>query len=120
MADQNVAHGSFVIERLIDAPPSRVYAAFATAEGKERWSGAPQAEALRREFDFRVGGHDRLFCQWQEGAHRSHPKIRTTDFRAEYRDIVPVRRIVYVYERYLDESRISVSLATVQFHAHEG
>ena len=39
--------------------------------------------------------------------------------RAEHSDIVPQRRIVYVYQMYLDETKISASLATVQFHPHD-
>lgn len=119
MAAQNAEHGAFIIERLIDASPSQVYAAFATAEGKERWFSAPPAKVLKREFDFRVGGRDRLVVQWPPGSHAKVPKALTTDFRAEYWDIVPQRRIVYVYEMYLDEHKISVSLATVEFQPHE-
>ncbi len=120
MSDHNAEHGSFLVERLIDAPPAQVYAAFATAEGKARWFSAPQTEVLARAFDFRVGGHERLHCRWQEGAHRNRPAVRTTDFRAQYLDIVPQRRIVYVYEMYLEELKISVSLVTVEFRPHEG
>jgi uncharacterized protein YndB with AHSA1/START domain len=36
-------------------------------------------------------------------------------YDARYHDIVPDRRIVYTYDMYLDETRISVSLATVEF-----
>lgn len=115
MSDHSTEHGSFLIERLIDAAPSPVYSAFATAEGKARWFNGPAAQVLAREFDFRVGGRDRLYCQWPAGSHGRHPSVRTTDFRAEYLDIVPERRIVYVYEMYLDERKISISLATVQF-----
>ena len=117
MSSHTAEHGSFVIERLIDAPRARVFAAFATADGKERWFGAPQAKVLRREFDFRVGGRDRLLCQWPAGVHQGSPQALTTDFRAEYWDIVPEQRIVYVYEMYLDEVKISVSLATLALHA---
>ena len=114
MAGQNAAHGSFVVERLIDASPSQVYAAFATAEGKERWFNAPQAKVLKRDFDFRVGGRDRLMVEWPPGSHAKAPEALTTDFRAEYRDIVPERRIVYVYDLYIDARKISVSLATIE------
>ncbi len=120
MSDQTAEHGSFTIERLIEAPAARVYAAFATAEGKECWFSGPQAKVLKREFDFRPNGRDRLLVQWPPGAHAKSPKGLTTDFRAEYWDIVPQRRIVYVYEMYIDERKISVSLATVEFHPHEG
>ena len=115
MADQNAEHGAFVIERLIDASPAQVYAAFASAKDKERWFSAPQTQVLQREFDFRVGGRDRLVVEWPPGSHAKTSKSLTTDFRAEYWDIVPERRIVYVYEMYLDECKISVSLATTEF-----
>lgn len=120
MSEQHAEHGSFVIERLIEAPAARVYAAFATAQGKQRWFSGPQAKVLAHEFDFRVGGRERLYCRWPQGAHSDRPEVRTTDFRAQYLDIEPNRRIVYVYEMYLDERKISISLATVQLHPHEG
>ena len=87
---------------------------------KARWFHGPQAQVESREFDFRVGGRDRLHCRWPPGAHANLPHVSTSDFRAEYHDIVPQRRIVYVYEMYLDETKISVSLATVQFHRTKG
>ena len=118
MSEQHAAHGTFVIERLIEAPPARVYAAFASAPAKSRWFNAPQAEVLVREFDFRVGGRERLQCRWPPEAHRNRSGVRTTDFRAQYLDIEPNRRIVYVYEMYLDERKISVSLATVELRSH--
>lgn len=109
MSEQAATHGSFTIERLIDAPVAQVYAAFSTAAGKARWFAAPDGEVIEREFEFRTGGRDRLRCQWRDG--------HVTDFRAQYWDIVPERRIVYTYEMNLDATRISVSLATVQFQA---
>ncbi len=122
MSDQNVGHGFFVIERLIEAPPSRVYAAFATTEGKARWFGPPHPDGkvLKRESDFRVGGRDRLLCEWAAGSHPKTPTGVTTDFRAEYWDIVPQQRIVYVYEMYLGERKISVSLAMVELRPQKG
>ena len=38
--------------------------------------------------------------------------VRSVD--ARYHDIVPDQRIVYAYDMYLDQTRISVSLATVE------
>jgi uncharacterized protein YndB with AHSA1/START domain len=38
-------------------------------------------------------------------------------YQSEFRDIVPEQRIVYTYEMYTDETRISVSVATVQFES---
>ena len=41
--------------------------------------------------------------------------IRHATFVARYHGIVPDQRIVTTYEMYLDEKRISVSLATLEF-----
>jgi uncharacterized protein YndB with AHSA1/START domain len=38
-----------------------------------------------------------------------------TDFEARYFDVVPNERIVYAYQMHLDERKISVSLATIEF-----
>jgi uncharacterized protein YndB with AHSA1/START domain len=40
---------------------------------------------------------------------------RVSSFDAHYQDIVPDQRIVYTYDMHLNETRISVSLATVEF-----
>jgi uncharacterized protein YndB with AHSA1/START domain len=40
-----------------------------------------------------------------------------TDFQAHYLDIVPLRRIVYAYNMHVNEKKISVSLATIQFES---
>ena len=41
-------------------------------------------------------------------------------FDARYYDIVPNERIVYAYEMYLDDKRISVSVATFELKADGG
>jgi uncharacterized protein YndB with AHSA1/START domain len=38
-----------------------------------------------------------------------------SSFDCHYYDIVPNERIVYAYEMYLDDQRISVSVATIEF-----
>ncbi|HEY5238834.1 MAG TPA: SRPBCC family protein [Rhizomicrobium sp.] len=105
------SHGQFTIERIVKAPPARVYAAWSTKEGKEAWFAAPDKwTLLTREFDFREGGRERLAGKWASGM--------VTTFDALYRNIVPNERIVYVYDMWIDDKRISVSLATVQFEPH--
>ena len=61
--------------------------------------------------DFRVGGRERARGRWASGV--------ITDFQAHYLDIVPLKRIVYSYTMHVDEKKISVSLATVQFEPAE-
>jgi len=108
MAEQSVTHATFAIERFYDATPAKVFAAWADPQAKARWFEGPAAWRKERfEFDFRVGGRERMISRPPAGpAHI---------FEAEYRDIVPDRRIVYCCDMRLDDLRISVSLATVEF-----
>lgn len=103
-------HATFTIDRVFDAPVTRVYAAFSNLEAKSRWfPGNPDWEQHERTFDFRVGGHERLKGRWRNGA--------ATDFDCLYHDIVPERRIVYSYGLHHDGYFLSVSLATLEFAA---
>lgn len=103
----SVAHGSFTLRREYDAPVAMVFGAWADKAAKARWFAAPDAREDIREQNFEVGGRDRLSATWPNG--------RVSDFRAEYRDIVANERIVYVYDMYVNGTKISVSLATVTF-----
>jgi uncharacterized protein YndB with AHSA1/START domain len=108
MSQRSTQHATFVIERHYDAPPVRVFAAWATREAKARWFAGPSEWIENdREFDFRVGGRERLVGVWPGG--------RVSTFDARYQDIVPNERIIYAYDMHLGETKISVSLATVEF-----
>ena len=104
-------HNTFTVERRIKAPVERVYAAFADPEAKERWFGGRQKQwvAEVREFDFRVGGKERVRGRWHTGM--------VSDFQATYHDIVPNERIVYAYDMYVDDKKLSVSVATIEVYA---
>jgi uncharacterized protein YndB with AHSA1/START domain len=103
-------HATFTIERKLDFPPAKVFNAWADPNAKERWFGPPSdVKTENREQNFHVGGRDRLKGSWPSGM--------VSEFSAEYWDIVPNARIVYVYEMHLNGKKISVSLATVQFVA---
>jgi uncharacterized protein YndB with AHSA1/START domain len=109
MSRRSVQHASFVIEREFPHPPARVFAAWADRKAKEKWFAGPggQWKPLERQMDFRVGGSERARGQWANG--------RVTDFQAHYHDIVQDQRIVYSYGMHVDDKRISVSLATIEF-----
>jgi uncharacterized protein YndB with AHSA1/START domain len=101
-------HATFVIDRNFTASPAQVFAAWADPAANARWFAGPDAwKKLDRELDFRVGGHELLRGAWANGP--------VSTFEARYWDIVPDQRIVYTYDMHLDEKRISVSLATVEF-----
>jgi uncharacterized protein YndB with AHSA1/START domain len=99
-----VEHATFVVERRYAVPPERAFAAWADPEAKARWYVDSDA---RLELDFRVGGRER-----HQGAA---PDGRSYSYEALYQDIVAAQRIVYTYEMLLQGTRISVSLATVEF-----
>lgn len=111
---RSVQHATFTIERVYDAPAALTYSAWADPERKARWFGGTpgQWDLEIREFDFRVGGRERLRGRWKSGT--------ISDFQAAYYDIVPEQRIMLVYDMYIESRRISVSLATAQFKAEGG
>jgi uncharacterized protein YndB with AHSA1/START domain len=107
MTERSATHATFSIERIYDATPARVFAAFANAREKESWfKGPPEWGVAVHEMDFRVGGRE---------INRGGPKGGTVHaFEARYWDIVPNERIVFSYDMHLDDKRISVSLTTVE------
>lgn len=110
MSERSVEHATIVIERRYPASPERTFAAWADVAAKARWLGVPAGEL---ELDFRVGGGER---------HRGTlPDGRVYTYQAVYQDIVRPRRILYTYEMLLDDSRVSISLATAEFTPeHDG
>jgi uncharacterized protein YndB with AHSA1/START domain len=108
MTERTVTHATFVVERTYDAWPSRVFAAWADPIAKARWfTGPGEWQPSEHELDFRIGGRE---------INRGGPKggpVHT--FEGRYYDIVPDERIIYSYDMYLNDTRISVSLATVEF-----
>jgi uncharacterized protein YndB with AHSA1/START domain len=110
MTERSVLHDTFTIERTYPATPSRVFAAFTSEEAKEAWGDTGDLEAADgpadSEFDFRVGGRERFSHKYQGTTYR---------YDGLYYDIVPDQRIVYSYEMYADDVRISVSVATIEF-----
>jgi uncharacterized protein YndB with AHSA1/START domain len=108
MTKRSVTHDTFVIERTYDASPARVFTAWANPTAKARWFAGPDEWGTAEfELDFRVGGRE-----INRGGPQGGP-VHTFD--ARYQDIVPDERIIYTYDMYLDETRISISLATIEF-----
>ena len=114
MSERSVAHGTFTIERTFGVPPARVFAAWAEPKAKASWFAGPagQWKQLLRQMDFRIGGRERLKGEFASG--------RVSEFDASYHDIVTNRRIVYSYVMHVDDKRISVSLATIEFEPASG
>ena len=111
MTQSTVSHDTFVIERVYDVPVAQVFGAWADPTLKARWfAGSADALGAGYELDFRVGG--------REVNRGGPPGGPVYSYESEYRDIVPGQRIVYTYEMHVDEARMSVSVATVEFRHH--
>jgi uncharacterized protein YndB with AHSA1/START domain len=78
------------------------------AKSNWRWIDrlAEDDGAVAAEFGFRIGGRERFGFKRHGRAFR---------YDARYYDIVPDQRIIYSYEFYADDARISVSVTTIEF-----
>jgi uncharacterized protein YndB with AHSA1/START domain len=107
MPQRSVTHERFVIDRIYKATPAAVFAAWSRPEAKARWFVGPDNwQQSNHKLDFRVGGTETVSGGPEGGPLHS--------YRARIEDIVPDERIVLTYDMHMDETRISVSLVTVE------
>jgi uncharacterized protein YndB with AHSA1/START domain len=112
MTLSTVAHDTFVIERIYNVPVAQVFGAWADPILKARWfAGSADALGAGYELDFRVGG--------REVNRGGPPGGPVYTYESQFHDIIPEQRIVYTYEMFAEETQMSVSVATVQFHNHD-
>jgi len=116
MTNCSAVFDTFTLERSYPELPARVFAIFANPNAKSALTddsdeGTGEG-ASYLEFDFRIGGRERFDFTESDG--------RKMYYDALYYDLVEDQRIVYSYEMYADGSRISVSVATIQFAAENG
>ena len=108
--ERSTTQSTFVIERTYEAPPQRVFDAWADPSAKAQWFGPADQPKDAHSLDFRVGGREHLTVRVPDGP--------TFHFDAVYQDIVPGQRIIYAYDMHNADTRISVSLAVVELEAH--
>jgi uncharacterized protein YndB with AHSA1/START domain len=108
----SITHGSFTLERTYDADLARVFKAWSDPAAKALWFGAGDDGAGDGyELDFRVGGREANRGEFEGAVYR---------YDALYHDIVDEERIVYTYDMYMNDARISVSLSTIELAAEGG
>ena len=106
MATQTVTKPSLTIKRRLNAPPAKVFAAWADPEKVKGWMGPGEVKVLKVECDPRVGGRYRWLMQSPDGEEH--------DVRGVYREFVPNQKLVFTWawkstpER---ESLVTVRLA---------
>jgi uncharacterized protein YndB with AHSA1/START domain len=104
MTERSVVHSTFTVERTYDRPPADVFAAWSDPAVKGRWFGGGTDETpVDLDTDFRVGGTE---------------QIRGDDsYVTRFHEILPDERIAFTYDLSFGGPLVSVSLATVEFHA---
>lgn len=101
---RSVAHATFSLERRYEAPPARVFAAWADPAAKARWFAGPEAT---HSLDFRVGGTERV----ERPGRDDRPELA---FESVYQEIVEGERILYSSTLSAGGRLATVSLTTVQ------
>lgn len=107
MTERSVTHATFRIERVYDASPKRVFAAYADPEARRRWFVEGEGWDIEScELDFREGTTEHSTFRFRGG-----PLIRNDTW---YHEIVENQRFVFSYAMVVGDDRISVSLGTVE------
>jgi uncharacterized protein YndB with AHSA1/START domain len=114
MIERNASFATFTLERRYRHPVAKVFRAFADEDAKRKWFTGPAAEwtPLAHSFDFRPGGRESESGRFKDGW--------VSRFDGVYFEIIENARIVYAYEMHIDDVRISVSLATIEFKQVDG
>lgn len=105
---RSTEYATFTVERTYSADPARVWAAWTDADIKQQWFTLPTPDVTTEySLDFGTDEH----------ARTTLPDGTVFDFDASYVDVVDGVRFVYTYDMLWNGQRISVSVATVEFHA---
>ncbi|TGL57693.1 SRPBCC domain-containing protein [Leptospira sarikeiensis] len=105
-----VAHEIFSIEKVYEASAEEVFSAWSSLEARAQWFIGPSGwEVVERKLDFKVGGKEILHGRFENG--------RETLYRAEFYNIIPNERIVFVYDMHVHKTLHSVSIASVELES---
>lgn len=102
-----LTHGSFTIERSYPQSPAQVFNAFADISIKRRWLAEGEGfEVHSYASDFRVDGRETCLFSYRGGPEIINETV--------FQDIVPDRRIVFVYRMAIGPVPLSASLTTIE------
>lgn len=97
---------SLTIKRRFNAPPAKVFQAWADPEKLKKWMGPGENTCKIAESDARVGGRYRIVMQ-EPGNTEEH------DVRGVYREVVPNEKLVFTWAWKTTPER--QSLVTITF-----
>ena len=105
---RSVDHRTFTIERVLKADLACAWAAWSEEDAKRRWMACDDY-MVREQYtlDFRIGG--------REINRLVDPQGVVHHFEGYYLDIVDQVRLIYAYTMFLDDTKLSASIATVEF-----
>ena len=106
MTDRNTFFGAFTLERVFNASPALVFAAYADRDTKQRWMGCDHvASPVIERLEMRPGGVEISRGPGDDGEHL---------FEGIYHDVVADRRFVFSFVMHVGGVKLSASLATVE------
>jgi uncharacterized protein YndB with AHSA1/START domain len=115
MTERSVTHSTLVLERHLNAPPTRVYEAFADPDLKRRWfAEGDQHEVEEFTASLEPGAVERLRYRFREGTAFAGAVISNAD---TVLDVVPGQRIIWNSSMRFGDHRISLALVTAEFLA---
>jgi uncharacterized protein YndB with AHSA1/START domain len=86
-APEPIAARTLTLNRIIDAPPARVYAAWTTPELLLQWFTPKPYETIKAELDLRPGGACNITMRSPEGQEIPNPGV--------YLELVPNKKLVF-------------------------
>ncbi len=107
MSNRSIVHASFTITRIWNASPARVFEAFANEQAKDKWFSGPGDGLGVAQFRFSRRRHR----NW-----RGVESGMVTRFDMRLSTTVAEARIIYTYNMFVDDRKISVSQAAIEQH----
>lgn len=106
----SIVHDCVDLERRYQAPPTRVFHAFADPATKRRWFAEGEGWTVEHyALDFRIGGSETARFRFRGGSLITNETV--------IHDLVPAERIVSSYAMTIDGAPLSASLLTIEFAA---
>lgn len=91
---------SLTIKRRLNAPPAKVFAAWADPKKLERWFGPPNIKSVSAKADLRVGGKYQIVALATDGERHQVDGV--------YREVVPNEKLVFTWAWHTTPERESL------------